>query len=157
LNGVLVELTSRAAENPRGQLRRRLLAGILCTLDGLGHDWLYIDHGWREMRWATHCNTEVVRWTLRECGVTLAGPPPQSVVAEVPAEAMRHRMRRDVVTLLPDLATWISLDLAWGQRYAFRQVLGDRGRGFDPDDAAQPESVEQTIAFADYAKAIAAR
>ena len=37
----------------------------LRTLDGLGHNWLYIDHGWREMQWATHCNTEVVRWTLR--------------------------------------------------------------------------------------------
>jgi hypothetical protein len=37
-----------------------------------------------------------------------------------------------------------------------RQVLGDRERGFDPDDAARPGSVEQTIAFADYAKAIAA-
>jgi hypothetical protein len=37
----------------------------LRTLDGLGHNWLYIDHGWREMQWATHCNTEVVRWTVR--------------------------------------------------------------------------------------------
>jgi hypothetical protein len=35
-------------------------------------------------------------------------------------------------------------------------VLGDRERGFDPDDAARPGSVEQTIAFADYAKATAA-
>jgi hypothetical protein len=165
----------------------------LRTLDGLGQDWLYIDHGWREMQWATHCNTEVVRWTLRECGVTLAGPAPQSLVDEVPADALRDRMRCDVVSLLPDLATWLSLDLAWGQRYAvttlcrmlytldtarvcskkaallwaastldpqwsglIRQVLGDRERGFDPDDAAPPGSVEQTIAFADYAKAIAA-
>jgi hypothetical protein len=90
----------------------------LRTLDGLGHNWLYIDHGWREMQWATHCNTEVVRWTLRECGVTLAGPAPQPLVDEVPAEALRDRMRRDVVTLLPELATWSSLELAWGQRYA---------------------------------------
>jgi hypothetical protein len=27
-----------------------------------------------------------------------------------------------------------------------RQVLGDRERGFDPDDAARPGSVEQAIA-----------
>ena len=59
-------------------------------------------------------NTEVVRWTLRECGVTLAGPAPQSLVDQVPAEALRDRMWRDVVTLLPELATWISLDLGWG-------------------------------------------
>jgi hypothetical protein len=40
--------------------------------------------------------------------------------------------------------------------WLIRQVLGDRECGFDPDDAARPGSVEQTIAFADYAKAIAA-
>jgi hypothetical protein len=96
-------------------------------------------------------NTEVVRWTLRECGVTLAGPAPQSLVDLAPAEALRDRMRRDVVTLL-----WAagSLDPQWSG--LIRQVLGDRERGFDPDDAARAGSVELTIAFADYAKAIAA-
>ena len=34
------------------------LADDLRTLDGLGRDWLYIDHGWRDMQWSTHCNTE---------------------------------------------------------------------------------------------------
>jgi hypothetical protein len=46
----------------------------LRTLRALGRRWLYIDHGWREMRWSAHGNTEVVRWSLREYGVTLAGP-----------------------------------------------------------------------------------
>ncbi|TWD83853.1 uncharacterized protein DUF4111 [Kribbella amoyensis] len=90
----------------------------LRTLDGLGSDWLYIDHGWRDMQWSTHCNTEVVRWTFREYGVTLAGPDPQSLVDVVPADALRERMRSDIPRLLDDLATWVSIEMAWGQRYA---------------------------------------
>jgi hypothetical protein len=165
----------------------------LRSLDGLGRDWLYIDHGWREMQWSTHCNTEVVRWTVREYGVTLAGPDPRELVDLVPPEALRERMRENVVTLLPDLATWISIELAWGQRYAVttlcrilytlttarvcskkaallwaideldprwsglcRQALEGRALGFDPEDAAEALVVAQTIAFAEYAKALAA-
>lgn len=90
----------------------------LATLDGLGKEWLYIDHGWREMQWSTHCNTEVVRWTLREHGVTLAGPGPRELVREVPADALRRRMRRSVESFLSDLFTWTSFDTAWAQRYA---------------------------------------
>jgi Domain of unknown function (DUF4111) len=90
----------------------------LRTLDGLGRPWLYIDHGWREMQWSTHCNTEVVRWSLREHGVTLAGPDPTELVDPVGPEVLRARMREDAKTFLPDLRSWISLDIAWAQRYA---------------------------------------
>jgi len=90
----------------------------LKTLDGLGRPWLYIDHGWREMQWSTHCNTEVVRWSLRECGVTLTGPVPPSLVDEVPPDALRARMRATIPTFLDDLFSWTSFDLAWSQRYA---------------------------------------
>jgi hypothetical protein len=165
----------------------------LRSLEGLGRGWLYIDHGWRDMQWSTHCNTEVVRWTLREYGVTLAGPDPRELVEVVPPEALRERMRKDVVTLLPDLATWVSIELAWGQRYAVttlcrimytlttarvcskkaallwaideldpqwsglcRRALGGRALGFDPEDAAEPTIVVKTVAFAEYAKALAA-
>ena len=164
------------------------LAQELQNLDGLGQNWLYIDHGWRQMQWSTHCNSEVVRWTLREYGVTLAGPDPRSLVDLVPPEAMRARMRRDVPTLLDDLATWVSIEMAWGQRYAVttlcrllytldsarvcskraallwamdaldprwfelcHQALDGRALGFDPEDAATPDAVAATIAFADYA------
>ena len=43
--------------------------------------WLYVDRGRREMQWSTHCNTEDVRWTLRERGITLSGPDPRRLVA----------------------------------------------------------------------------
>lgn len=94
------------------------LAHQLRTLNGLGRDWLYIDHGWRQMQWSTHCNTEVVRWTLREHGITLTGPDPRELVDVIPPTALRERMRKDLPNLLDDLATWISIELAWGQRYA---------------------------------------
>jgi Domain of unknown function (DUF4111) len=88
------------------------------TLAALGKQWLYIDHGWRQMQWSTHCNTEDVRWTLRERGITLAGPDPRELVREVPADALRSRMRQSIQSFLPDLFTWISFDIAWAQRYA---------------------------------------
>jgi hypothetical protein len=158
----------------------------------MGVPWLYIDHGWRRMQWSTHCNTEVVRWSLRECGVTLNGPDPKSLVDEVPAEVLRARMRHDVETLLDDLLTWITFDIAWGQRYAvtaycrilhtlqtgrvtskkaalewardsldprwrtlLQQVIDDRPLGFDARTRPRPGSVEQTLAFAEYARTVA--
>jgi hypothetical protein len=90
----------------------------LRTLDGLGRPWLYIDHGWRQMQWSTHCNTEVVRWSLRECGVTLTGPDPKELVDPVGPEILRATMCDDARTFLPDLLSWINLDIAWAQRYA---------------------------------------
>jgi Domain of unknown function (DUF4111) len=93
-------------------------ADELRSLSGLGRRWLYVDHGHREMAWSTHCNTEVVRWILREHGVTLAGPSPRALVGEVAPEVLRARVRGQVDEFLPDLLTWIRLDSPWAQRYA---------------------------------------
>jgi hypothetical protein len=88
------------------------------TLAALGRDWLYIDHGRREMQWDAHCNRLEHRWTLRERGMTLAGPDPRSFVAEVPGDLLRSTMRSYIQTFVPDLLAWTSFDLAWTQRYA---------------------------------------
>ena len=90
----------------------------LRSLDRLGREWLYIDHGHATMEWSTHCNNPVHRWTLRERGVTLIGPDPRSFACEVPADALREHMRVSVQTFLPDLFTWIDFRIAWAQRYA---------------------------------------
>lgn len=169
-------------------------ADDLRNLTGLGRLWLYVDHGWREMQWSTHCNTEVVRWTLREYGVTLAGPDPRTLVDAIGPEVLRTAMRRDAARFLPDLYTWTNFDVAWSQRYAvttlcrmlhtldcgqvtskraallwaadsvdprwsslIHQVLDDRERGWDPHERPRPGSVEPTLAFADFAKDVAAR
>ncbi len=90
----------------------------LQTLAALDKQWLYVDRGWREMQWSTHCNTEAVRWTVRERGITLAGPDPRELVHEVSADALRSRMRQLIESFLPDLFSWTSFDIAWSQRYA---------------------------------------
>ena len=83
----------------------------------IGHPWFYVDHGHTELTWSDHCNREVVRWTLREHGVTLSGPAPQEFTAPVPSDLIRDRMRRDLTTLLPDILSWAPTEVAWTQRY----------------------------------------
>jgi hypothetical protein len=89
------------------------------TLEALGQNWLYVDRGHREMQWSTHCNSEDVRWTLRERGLTLAGIEARQFVAEVPADVLRSKMRALIARFLPDLLSWTNFDeVAWSQRYA---------------------------------------
>ena len=90
----------------------------LATLATLDRQWLYINRGAREMEWSTHCNTEDVRWTLREHGITLAGPDPRQLVAEVPAAILRSKMPPLIENFLSNLLSWTSFDIAWAQRYA---------------------------------------
>jgi hypothetical protein len=96
--------------------------GELETLAAIGREWLYIDHGWRDMQWSSHCNTEDVRWTLRERGITLTGPDPREFVSQVPPEMLRTKMRQLIENFLPELFSWTSFDLAWTQRYAVTNI-----------------------------------
>jgi predicted nucleotidyltransferase len=93
-------------------------ADELKTIGGLGSDWLYIDHGWRELQWHQHCNSAVVRWILHEHGVALSGPRAREVVDALPKGVLRADMLRDIPTFISDLLGWISFDIAWAQRYA---------------------------------------
>jgi hypothetical protein len=54
----------------------------------------YLDHGAKTLVRSEHDNTQVVRWCLREKGVTLAGPPPRTLVDPVPAAALRAEIRQ---------------------------------------------------------------
>jgi predicted nucleotidyltransferase len=90
----------------------------LQTLAALGREWLYVDRGGREMEWSTHCNTEDVRWVLREQAPTLAGTAARAFVCEVPGDLLRAKMRPQVENFLEDLLTWASFDMSWTQRYA---------------------------------------
>lgn len=62
----------------------------------------YLDNGASELVRDSHCNTAVVRWTLREHGVVLAGPDPKSLVEPVSPEQLRKEVKRD----LPGWAEW---------------------------------------------------
>jgi hypothetical protein len=57
-----------------------------------GKDLWYLEHGSRSLIQSNHCNTLVVRWVVREKGVTLAGPPPATLVEPIPVEILREEI-----------------------------------------------------------------
>jgi len=54
-----------------------------------GIDLWYLDHGARFLIRSNHCNTTLVRWVVRETGVTLAGPPSKTLVDPISGELLR--------------------------------------------------------------------
>lgn len=58
-----------------------------------GGDLWYLEHGDRSLIQSNHCNTGLVRWVVRESGVTLAGPAPSTLVDPIPVQALRSEMR----------------------------------------------------------------
>ena len=65
------------------------VAADLADLGALGRPWPYVDHGSDQVVLDGHCNTEVMRWTLHECGVTVHGPSPRTLLGPIPVETMR--------------------------------------------------------------------
>jgi hypothetical protein len=66
---------------------------ILQDTGRTGEPLWYLDHGSQELVRSDHCNTLLVREVVREWGVTLAGPPPHTLVAPIPTEALRAEMK----------------------------------------------------------------
>ncbi len=60
----------------------------------------YLDHGSKTLVRSEHDNTQVVRWCLREKGVTLAGPPPRTLVDPVSPAALRAEVRETMDLVL---------------------------------------------------------
>ena len=93
------------------------LAPELRTTNALSARWLFVDHGSRSLAWSDHCNSPWARWSLRERGVTLVGPPPATLVDPVAPEVMRAAARATLPTLVDDIHSWMPPTIAWGQRY----------------------------------------
>ncbi len=74
--------------------------------------WWYLDNGASELVKDNHCNTAVVRWSLREKGVVLAGPDPKTLIEPVSAD----ELRRDVLTALREYADWLRMNPAYSRR-----------------------------------------
>ncbi len=51
--------------------------------------WLYVDNGSRVIERSVHDNTAGVRWVLREHGIVLTGPDPDTLIDDVSAEELR--------------------------------------------------------------------
>ncbi|HZT90651.1 MAG TPA: aminoglycoside adenylyltransferase domain-containing protein [Gaiellaceae bacterium] len=76
---------------PRAELRRTT-----------GDRWFYFDHGSTTPVWDAHCNKALVRWTLREHGIVLDGPPLSELVEPVAADELRAEAR----AALAEYAQW---------------------------------------------------
>ena len=74
--------------------------------------WLYLDNGATEFQWDSHDNTAVVRWSLREHGVVLAGPDPKELVEVVSPPELRD----DVVWALDEWGAWLRTLESWSAR-----------------------------------------
>ena len=105
----------------------------LRTVRAIGKKWLYVDNGAKQMERSTHCNTALVRWTLRERGIVLAGPQPGTLVDPVSAEDLRA----EAVRMAPRYYAWLDedwneLDNAWTQPYTvvtYCRILGTLATG----------------------------
>jgi predicted nucleotidyltransferase len=63
----------------------------------------YLNNGSRELIQSDHCNTLLVRWVVREQGVTLAGPPPATLVDAITVTALR----REIYATMRDWGAYI--------------------------------------------------
>jgi hypothetical protein len=68
---------------------------------------LYLNNGSNSLLRSEHDNTLVVRWTLREAGITLAGPPAIDLIDPIDPAALRAEVSRVL-----DLVVALALDEA---------------------------------------------
>jgi len=65
---------------------------ILRRYSQRGKQLWYLDHGSRSLIKSEHCNTVVVRWVVREHGITLAGPDSATLVDPIPVAMLRQEI-----------------------------------------------------------------
>jgi predicted nucleotidyltransferase len=83
------ELDSEWAKHLEGSYFPR---EILRHLSNAGMQLWYLDHGARSLVRSDHCNTILVRWVVRQKGVTLAGPPPKTLINPITKEKLRSEI-----------------------------------------------------------------
>ena len=76
---------------PKESLRR---------LDPARPPYLYLDNGSSRLEWDNHDNTNVMRWSLREYGISLAGSDLRSLIDPVSAD----QLRAEVLTTMHEWA-----------------------------------------------------
>ncbi len=100
----------------------RVLEGSYATADQLreransNQSWLYVDNGQREMELSSHDNTETFRWVLKNRGLPITGPPPDSLLPEVPTQVLRQEAAALAVRRHDDALSDLEyLENGWGQ------------------------------------------
>jgi predicted nucleotidyltransferase len=103
MHGQIYQLESKWAQHLEGSYFPK---EILRHSTNRGTELLYLDNGARALIQSDHCNTILVRWVVREKGVTLAGPAPDTLVDPISAELLREDIYETI--------------MHWGQ-----EILGD--------------------------------
>lgn len=62
-----------------------------------GKELWYLDNGSRALIRDDHCNTVLVCWIVRSQGVTLEGPPPDTLVDPIPVEVLRRDIYNTII------------------------------------------------------------
>jgi hypothetical protein len=68
-----------------------------------GYPFLFLPNGGRTLVRSEHDNTNVVRWVLREHGITLYGPPAAALIDPVEPEALAAEVRRAATSFADSL------------------------------------------------------
>ncbi len=95
---------------PKEQLRR---------VDPERRPWFYFDNGATVPAWDNHCNTAVVRWSLRERGIVLDGPDPKELIDQVSADDLRA----DGLWALDEYEAWLPTHTTWSARFQPDSVI----------------------------------
>jgi len=108
------------------------LEGSYVPTRSLGHvdparsSYWFLDNGASELVRDNHCNTAVVRWTLREHGIVLDGPDPTGLVEPVTAD----ELRAEALSVMDEFVAW-----AHEPQDRFKDA---QGRGTDMSRWKQP-------------------
>jgi hypothetical protein len=78
----------------------------------------YLDNGSTEVALSPHDNDLVVRWVVREHGITLAGPEPQELIDPVPADDLRREVRQTMHEWAAEILSGdYSINNRWAQPF----------------------------------------
>jgi hypothetical protein len=93
-------------------------ADALREVDAGQTQFAYFDNGSTALAWSDHDNTAIMRWSLRERGITLVGPEPATLINPV----TRSALIAEVIGSLRDRARFLhdhpaDLDNGWVQPY----------------------------------------
>jgi predicted nucleotidyltransferase len=116
MHGIIYDLETDWAKHLEGSY---ITKALLRRPDPLRTPLLYLDNTARELIRSDHCNKAVVRWTLREHGITLSGADPKTLIEPVSPDDLRSetsRIMRDWLTEM--LAEPEALTNRWYQTYA---------------------------------------
>lgn len=72
-------------------------ADVLRSAERVGEALWYLDNGSRALVRSPHCNTLVVRQTVRQHGIPLAGPAPVTLVEPIPVPRLQAEIRATII------------------------------------------------------------